>query len=122
MVEQLVNQVNWPAVFYVCFALFVLVILENVIGLSFVKFFAGISREIRSLLRQGPLDRAKINGITVIILGLIIAFYFLVEPVRKLVELTHEIRSAAEPTYVFLISLFVLAVTGYLSVLSVDRR
>ena len=122
---MLAHQVDLSIMIYALFLVGVLILLHNCGGISFDKLFSSIIREFRSLLRNG-LDRSKINAITLIFMFIIIVLYLFVEPVQKLIELTHEVRGGSEgglaPGYVFLACLFVLAVFGYLSVVATDRR
>jgi hypothetical protein len=123
---MLAGQINWAIVFYVLLMAAVLVVLHHFGGISFNKLFAGISKEIRLLLRHGPFDRGKINIITLMSITIVIVFYLFVEPVQKFIELMHEVHGAGEggpaPAYVFLTCVFVLVIFGYLSVLASDRR
>ncbi len=111
---------------YILFVVGILILLHNCAWISFERFFVGIFREFRSLFRSGPLDRGKINAILLIFMFIIIAFCFLVEPVQRLTELTHEVTARSEggpaSAYVFLAVLFMLGVFGLLSVLMSDRR
>jgi hypothetical protein len=120
------DQVNWTIVFYVCFITAVLIVLHHFGGISFNKLFAGINKEIRSLLRHGPFDRGKINVITLMSITIVIVLYLFVEPVQKFIELMYEVRGGGEggpaTAYVFLTCVFVLFVFGYLSVMASDRH
>ena len=109
------EAINWTLIFYICFSLGVLIVLDKVLGVSFRAFF----REFRLLLRRGPMSRAKLNAILVIILGAACTFYFLVQPIRDLIDLIKVTRGdATSDDYLFVISLFVIGIMGLLSVRS----
>ena len=120
------DQINWTIVFYICFMAAILIVLHHFGGISFNQLFAGINKEIRSLLRHGPFDRGKINVITLMFIAIVIVFYLFLEPVQKFIELMHEVRGGGEGgpahAYVFLTCVFVLFIFGYLSVRASDRR
>ena len=123
---MLAHQVDLSFMLNVLFLVGVLILLHNCGGISFDRLFFSIIREFRSLLRNGPFDRGKINAIMLIFMLIIITFYVFVQPVQKLIELTHEVRGGSEggpaPGYVVLACLFLLAVSGYLSALASNRR
>jgi hypothetical protein len=92
----------------------VLIVLDKALGISFGAFF----REFATLLRRGPVTRAKSNAILIIILGAICAFYFFVEPVRGLLSLVNAVQSRAgdNDAYVLIGCLLVIGISGLLSV------
>jgi hypothetical protein len=120
MVEQLIAKVNWVAIFYICFALLVLIILDKVLGISFGTFFAGLASEFKSLIGRGPLDRGKLNAILLLLLFVLCAFYFFVEPVRALIDLAKSASAKEDhPEFLAIAAFFSIGLIGYLSVLSV---
>ncbi len=121
MVEQIIVKVNWIAVFYICFAVVVLIILDKVLGISFAKFFAGLASEFKSLIGRGSLDRGRLNAILLLLLFVLCAFYFFVEPVKKLLDLARAVSAPDEHSeFVVIAAFFSISVVGYLSVLSVQ--
>jgi hypothetical protein len=120
--DQIVNKVNWVAIFYVCFALIVLFLLDKVLGISFSKFFSGLAEEFKSLIGRGSLDRGKLNAILLLLLFALCAFYFFVEPVKQALDLAKAVSQEEEHAPVVAIAAFFsIAVIGYLSVLSLPR-
>jgi hypothetical protein len=119
-----VHTVNWPVVFYVCFALFVLFVLHNVLKLSFSHFVKAIIREFRMLLGHGPVTRGKINAMLIIALVCLTAFYAFVEPIRHLIELNTELHGTAGSNHgpmVLVVAFFLICVTGILSVMALGE-
>src|SRR4051812_41255015 len=117
MVEQILAKVNWIAIFYICFSLVILIILDKVLGISFAKFFAGLASEFKSLIGRGALDRGKLNAILLLLLFVICAFYFFVEPVKHLLHLAKAASAHEEHSeYVMIAAFFSISVVGYLSV------
>jgi hypothetical protein len=122
MVDQIISKVNWATVFYICFALLILIILDKVLGFSFAKFFAGLATEFKSLIGRGSLDRGRLNAILLLLLFALCAFYFFVEPVKHLVDLANAASVKEEhPEYVGIAAFFSISVVGYLSVLSTGQ-
>jgi hypothetical protein len=120
MVDQIIGKVNWIAVFYICFALLVMIILDRVLGISFAKFFAGLAKEFKSLIGRGPMDRGRLNAILLLILCALCAFYLFVEPVKQLLDLAKAVPSTEEhPVFVGIAAFFSISIVGYLSVLSI---
>jgi hypothetical protein len=118
--DQIVSKVNWVAIFYICFALFVLVVLDRVLGVSFSKFFAGLADEFKSLIGRGTLDRGKLNAILLLVLFTLCAFYFFVEPVKQALDLAKAVSQDEERTpFLAIAAFFSITVVGYLSVLSI---
>jgi hypothetical protein len=119
MVDQFISGVNWIAVFYICFALLVMIILDWVLGISFAKFFAGLAMEFKSLIGRGPMDRGKLNAILLLILFALCAFYFFVEPVKHLLDLANAASAKEEhPEFVGIAAFFSIGLVGYLSILA----
>ena len=118
------SGVNWVFVFYCLFALFLLIVLDKCLGLSFARFFVVIAQEFRSLLAGGKFNRASINALLIVALFALSAFYFFFEPVRKFIEVYEVVReplgSPGTP-FVFLASFFLIALVGYGCVLAVSR-
>jgi len=118
-VQQAADAINWPVVFYICFGLAVLYVLHNVMGLSFTRFVGAILREFQLFLGPGPINRAKLNALVVLVLLCFTAFYAFVEPIRHLIELTGNFRgNEAERFYVEVVAVFTIGVVGLLSVVS----
>ena len=105
-------------------AVFLLFVLDKCLGLSFARLFVVIAQEFRSLFAGGKFNRASINAILIVALFALSAFYFFIEPVRKLIEVYEVVReplgSPGTP-FVFLASFFLIALVGYGSVLAVRR-
>jgi hypothetical protein len=121
--EHLVQGINWPVIFYICFGLFVLHMLHNVLNLSFAHFLREIFREFQLLLRRGPINRAKINALLISGLICLCAFYLFVDPIRHLIDLANKLQEAekADNTYVAIVAFFMICVTGILSVLALGE-
>jgi predicted membrane metal-binding protein len=115
------SEVNWPIIIYVIFAVIILLVLHHGLGISFPQIFAVMAKEFRSLSR-GQNNRGSLNAALILCLAVLCAFYFLVEPVRKLIELYSEMaESHNAPAFEFLTALFLIAVVGILSVLVTKR-
>ncbi len=117
MVDQIVSKVNWIAIFYICFALLVMIILDRVLGISFAKFFGGLAMEFKSLIGRGPLDRGRLNAILLLVLFTLCAFYWFVEPVKQLLDLAKSVSATEEHLeFVGIAAFFSISLVGYLSV------
>ncbi len=122
--EHFAQSINWPLIFYICFGLFVLFVLHNLLGISFAHFVREIFREFRMLLGRGPINRAKINALLIIVLVCLTAFYVFVDPIRHLVHLTTQLHGTeADTGYVVIgAAFFMICVTGLVSVMSLPRN
>jgi hypothetical protein len=119
---DVINAINWPVIFYICFALFILFFLHNVLGLSFAHFFREIFREFRMLLGRGPITRGKLNALLIIALVCLTAFYAFVDPIRHIIDLTTMLHGTeTEASHVVVPAFFMICVTGILSVMALGE-
>jgi len=86
MLEQLNSGVNWAAVFYLITGIGCLIILDRALGISFPDFFRIMFREFRWLATR-PISQGSINAVTILTVGAICMFYFVLDPVRHALQL-----------------------------------
>jgi hypothetical protein len=117
------HQIDWAFIFYICFGLGVLIILDKVLGLSLARFVNEIVGEFKSLLGRGPIDRGKMNALLIVVMFCFCGFYFLVDPVRQLIDVAKELKGeAGHPEYVAIPAIFMIGVVGLLSVLALGKK
>jgi lysylphosphatidylglycerol synthetase-like protein (DUF2156 family) len=77
-----------------------------------------IAKEMKLLTTQGNWTRGSVNGLAVIVVGLILLLYFFFDRAKQLIEFTHKIGAPAShssASYEIVICLFLFVVLALLS-------